>query len=296
MRRVCAAESQLRRIVQEPATVEIMQAIISPRTLHELCKVALDTAEASDLDAGITLALLATLLSPGSLLSLRNLILGRCVNLALALPRVAHQVVAVSTTTAGQAVLDNLGAEHTLDCALAAAHLFVACSDASMLTKQHRLAILAAAALREARERCAASVAHGVQAVAATVRHLEAMHAASPDTPTFAPFQSCAVRSAGIRVPQRALAPRCRHHNSSHSASCIRRCAELGRQRGVCGSRYSAPHVLQRRHVSSVRSAYAGVLAHAVSSQPRHDILGGKRVHRRRDSELADLSPVEERR
>lgn len=170
-----------------------MRAIISPRTLHELCRVALDTTEAADLDAGITLTLLATLLSPGSLLSLRNLILGRCVNLALALPRVAPQVVAVSTTTAGQAVLDNLGAEHALDCALAAAHLFVACSDASMLTKQHRLAILAAAALREAREHCAHSVAYGVQAVAATVCHLEAMHAVAPDAPAFAPFLSCAV-------------------------------------------------------------------------------------------------------
>lgn len=179
--------------VQEPTTVEIMQAIISPRTLHELCRVALDTAEAADLDAGITLTLLSTLLSPGSLLSLRNLILGRCVNLALALPRVAPQVVAVSTTTAGQAVLDNLGTDHALDCALAAAHLFVACSDASMLTKQHRLAILAAAALREAREQCTASTAHGVQAVAATVRHLEAMHAAAPEAPSFAPHLSCTV-------------------------------------------------------------------------------------------------------
>eukprot|EP00892_Ulva_mutabilis_P000234 jgi/Ulvmu1/10210/UM060_0010.1 len=188
----------LSHMAKEPATVEIMQAIISPRTLHELCRVALDTAEAADLDAGITLMLLATLLSPGSLLSLRNLILGRCVNLALALPRVAPQVVAVSTTAAGQAVLDNLGAEHALDCALAAAHLFVACSDASMLTKQHRLAILAAAALREARDRCSVSAAHSVQAVAATVGHLQSMRAADPDAPAFAPFLSSASREGSV--------------------------------------------------------------------------------------------------
>lgn len=82
--------------------MQVMHAIISPRTLHELCRVALDTMEASDLEAGPTAELLTMLLIPGSLLSLRNLILGRCVHIALTLPRVAPQVVAMATTVSGQ--------------------------------------------------------------------------------------------------------------------------------------------------------------------------------------------------
>lgn len=82
--------------------MQVMHAIISPRTLHELCRVALDALEASDLEAGSTAELLNILLIPGSLLSLRNLILGRCVHIALTLPRVAPQVVAMATTVSGQ--------------------------------------------------------------------------------------------------------------------------------------------------------------------------------------------------
>lgn len=225
-----------------------MRAIISPRTLHELCRVALDTAEAADLDAGITLALLSTLLAPGSLLSLRNLILGRCVNLALALPHVAPQVVAVSTTTAGQAILDNLGVEHALDSALAAAHLFVACSDASMLTKQHRLAILAAASLREGREHRPATEAHGVEAVAATVRHLEAMHAAAPDAPSFAPHLSCTVRVLSLLPCLRQIRVGVAADLLPATVSSVRlsNYVEPGGERGVSGARHPTPHVIER--------------------------------------------------
>lgn len=279
-----------------------MQAIISPRTLHELCRVALDTAEAADLDAGITLTLLSTLLSPGSLLSLRNLILGRCVNLALALPRVAPQVVAVSTTTAGQAVLDNLGTEHALDCALAAAHLFVACSDASMLTKQHRLAILAAAALREAREHCTASNAHGVQAVAATVRHLEAMHAAAPDAPSFAPHLSRTVcplcpqcmPSASLGGHQRPCRALCTVNGRGVCLTAERAHVEPRGKRGISGAGHPAPHVFQCRHVSCVWPADAGVLAHTLRPQPRDGHSGRQRFLSICNTDLAHFPPMEE--
>lgn len=212
-------------LVQEEATVQVMHAIISPRTLHELCRVALDSLEAADLEAGPTAELLTILLIPGSLLSLRNLILGRCVHIALTLPRVAPQVVAMASTVSGQvwhfrlveshicqiksscafalkilsvleeclemvhrsvtnsvsfqAVLDNLAAENALDCALAAAHLFTACSDASLLTKQHRLAVLCAAALREAREGLCGNEALAAAAVTAAVKHLRMVHASA---------------------------------------------------------------------------------------------------------------------
>jgi hypothetical protein len=73
--------------------------------------------------------------------------------------------------------LDNLAAENVLDCALAAAHLFTACSDASLLTKQHRLAVLCAATLREAREGCCGPEALAAAAVSAAVKHLHLMHA-----------------------------------------------------------------------------------------------------------------------
>ena len=82
--------------------MQVMHAIISPRTLHELCRVALDALETADLEAAPTAELLTTLLIPGSLLSLRNLILGRCVHIALTLPRVAPQVVAMASTVSGQ--------------------------------------------------------------------------------------------------------------------------------------------------------------------------------------------------
>lgn len=71
-----------------------------------------------------------------------------------------------------QAVLDNLAAENALDCALAAAHLFTACSDASLLTKQHRLAVLCAATLREARDGCTGPEALAAAAVTSAVKHL----------------------------------------------------------------------------------------------------------------------------
>jgi hypothetical protein len=78
-----------------------------------------------------------------------------------------------------QAVLDNLAAENALDCALAAAHLFTACSDASLLTKQHRLAVLCAATLREARDGCTGSDALAAAAVTAAVKHLHMVHASA---------------------------------------------------------------------------------------------------------------------
>lgn len=78
-----------------------------------------------------------------------------------------------------QAVLDNLAAENALDCALAAAHLFTACSDASLLTKQHRLAVLCAATLREAREGPCGDDALAAAAVTAAVKHLHAVHASA---------------------------------------------------------------------------------------------------------------------
>jgi hypothetical protein len=217
------APSPLRACMQEAATVEVMQAVISPRTLHDLCRVALESVEAGDLAAGATVELLALLLTPGSLPSLRNLILGRCVHTALSLSHVAPQVVAMATTVSGQAcppppprvsapadalracmaaalgslaaervftpslracmqaVLDNLAAENALDCALAAAHLFTACSDASLLTKQHRLAVLCAAALCEARDGAGRDSALATAAIGVVVRHLRALHACMPD-------------------------------------------------------------------------------------------------------------------
>ena len=78
-----------------------------------------------------------------------------------------------------QAVLDNLAAENALDCALAAAHLFTACSDASLLTKQHRLAVLCAATLREAREGLCGHEALAAAAVTAAVKHLNMVHASA---------------------------------------------------------------------------------------------------------------------
>jgi hypothetical protein len=47
--------------------VEVMQAIISPRTLHQLCQVALETASTHDLQADPCASLLSTILSAGVL-------------------------------------------------------------------------------------------------------------------------------------------------------------------------------------------------------------------------------------
>ena len=49
--------------------MEVIQAIIAPRTLHQLCQVALETASNGDLQALPCAALLSTLLSAGATLT-----------------------------------------------------------------------------------------------------------------------------------------------------------------------------------------------------------------------------------
>ena len=49
--------------------MEVIQAIIAPRTLHQLCQVALETASNGDLQALPCAALLSTLLSAGETLT-----------------------------------------------------------------------------------------------------------------------------------------------------------------------------------------------------------------------------------
>jgi hypothetical protein len=55
--------------------VSVMRAIISPRTLHQLCRVARETASSKDLQAAPCAALLLTLLSAGA--SLQRVLLMR---------------------------------------------------------------------------------------------------------------------------------------------------------------------------------------------------------------------------
>jgi hypothetical protein len=207
--------------VQEESTVEVMHAIISPRTLHQLCHVALDTASSGDLQAAPCAALLSTLLSAGAhiaclhshpgtvhkhvpdfmraswalqqdrtsrrqgragnLAALRNLVLGRCLNVALALPKLTHPLVALAASVAGQATLDNLSHDFPFDAALAAAHLFCACSDAALLRKYARLAVLVAAALREAEQRLPDRASLATDALLALLLHLRKLHAIGPD-------------------------------------------------------------------------------------------------------------------
>jgi hypothetical protein len=64
---------------QEPSIVTVMQAVISPRTLHELCKAAQQQSGAAgaDLQASACGSIITHLLAAGSLLSLRNLVLAR---------------------------------------------------------------------------------------------------------------------------------------------------------------------------------------------------------------------------
>ena len=46
--------------------MEVMQAIMAPRTLHQLCQVAVDTANSGDLEAAPSAGLLSTLLAAGA--------------------------------------------------------------------------------------------------------------------------------------------------------------------------------------------------------------------------------------
>ena len=52
--------------MQEQSALPIMRAIIAPRTLHQLCQVAHDTACSHDLQAAPCAALLQALLPPGA--------------------------------------------------------------------------------------------------------------------------------------------------------------------------------------------------------------------------------------
>ena len=214
----------------------VMQAIISPRTLHELCQVAVDSAAACDLQAAPCAALLSTLLAAGAarpqhslstravcmavrvpmhrgvrnalcgagnLLSLRNLILGRCLNIALCLPKLTHPIVALATTSAGQSVMDNLSHEFPYDAALASVHLFCACSDASVLRKHNRLAVLVATALREAEEQRAERECLATSALVMLMSHLRRLHAAG--TEAGIANDSSFVRSRRVRCQRAAL-------------------------------------------------------------------------------------------
>ena len=46
--------------------MQVTEAIMSPRLLHQLCHVAMSTAAAGDLDSGRCSGLLCTLLSAGA--------------------------------------------------------------------------------------------------------------------------------------------------------------------------------------------------------------------------------------
>lgn len=124
------------------------------------------------------------------LLSLRNLILGRCLNTALALPKLAQPIVSLASSVAGQSIIDNLSHEFPLDTALAAAHLFCACSDASLLRKHNRLAVLAATTLRESGGGALPEECLATSALLMLLQHLQSL-----------PSLEAAYRSSVVRPP-----------------------------------------------------------------------------------------------
>ena len=127
----------------------------------------------------------------GNLTSLRNLILGRCLNTALSLPKLTHSIVSLATSIAGQSTMDNLSHEFPFDTALAAVHLFCASSDAALLRKYSRLAVLVAGALREAEQQLTDRESLATHALVTLLAHLRRVHAAGADGAA----QSIAVRT-----------------------------------------------------------------------------------------------------
>jgi hypothetical protein len=118
---------------------------------------------------------------PGNLLSLRNLILGRCLNIALSLPKLTHSIVSLATSVSGQSVMDNLSHEYALDTALAAVHLFCSCSDATLLRKNSRLAVLVAMTVREAELRLPERECLATSALIMLIKHLQDLRAIGPE-------------------------------------------------------------------------------------------------------------------
>ena len=126
-------------------------------------------------------------LHAGSLSSLRNLVLGRCMDVALSLTNLAPATVALASSVTGQALVDNLSHAYPFDVALSSAHLFCASADASLLRKSRRIAVLAAAMLQEARLRVPLADCVATTALAAVMARLQQAIAAAPaTTPTLA--------------------------------------------------------------------------------------------------------------
>ena len=91
---------------------------------------------------------------------------------------------------AGQSIIDNLSHEFPLDTALAAAHLFCACSDASLLRKHNRLAVLVATLLREAGSGAAPEECLATTALLMLLKRLQSL-----------PSLNTARRSSVVRSP-----------------------------------------------------------------------------------------------
>jgi hypothetical protein len=101
--------------------------------------------------------------------------------------------------------MDNIAHEFPLDTALAAAHLFCASSDVTVLRKMNRLAVLLAAAFREAASALPASEELATNALVALLHHLNSLPTAPLATASSAESRSVSASLATAVVRQASL-------------------------------------------------------------------------------------------